>query len=183
MKYRTEGKPAPKPLVIVQGFLNTWSDELGIEDFHTTQSTQQWLSQAGLWQERKRLSVPEMNELKEFRKTLRKFVLVGACQENMVNMNELASGIGFRVKFFEHGNAELVVSESRVTKVIGTLIGIIYTSLTEGSWSRFKCCELETCGWAFYDYTKNQSGRWCSMKTCGSRHKARQYLKRKAQRA
>ncbi len=182
MKYRTEGKPAPNALVIVQGFLNTWSDELGIEDFHTPQATQQWLSQAGLWQERKRLSVLEMNELKEFRKTLRKFVLAGACPENRANMNKLANDIGFRVRLCDDGNAELEVSESRVTKVIGTLIGIIYTSLTEGSWSRFKCCELETCGWAFYDYSKNHSGRWCSMQSCGSRHKARQYLKRKAQR-
>ncbi len=68
-----------------------------------------------------------------------------------------------------------------VGHVIGTILGIIQEAAKNGTWDRFKCCALETCGWAFYDHTKNKSGRWCSMKTCGSRHKAREYLKRQAQ--
>jgi predicted RNA-binding Zn ribbon-like protein len=38
--------------------------------------------------------------------------------------------------------------------------------------------ECPTCGWLFLDTSKNQSRRWCSMKTCGTRDKMRRYLRR-----
>ena len=33
-------------------------------------------------------------------------------------------------------------------------------------------CESDTCILAFYDTTKNHQRRWCSMESCGNRHKA-----------
>jgi predicted RNA-binding Zn ribbon-like protein len=39
--------------------------------------------------------------------------------------------------------------------------------------------ECPGCGWLFLDTSKNQTRRWCSMNTCGSRDKMRRYLKRK----
>lgn len=38
--------------------------------------------------------------------------------------------------------------------------------------------ECPGCGWLFLDTSKNQSRRWCSMNTCGSRDKMRRYHKR-----
>jgi predicted RNA-binding Zn ribbon-like protein len=38
--------------------------------------------------------------------------------------------------------------------------------------------ECPNCGWLFLDTSKNQSRRWCSMNTCGSRDKMRRYLRR-----
>jgi len=181
VKYRTEDKPAPEGLVIVQGFLNTWSGELGIEDFRSAHATEQWCRAAGLWRGRKRLTVAGAETLREFRWALRQFVLHRSSVESVTRINEFAVEIGFGVKFYANGEAVLEVSADGVSRVIGTLLGIIHTSVNGDTWSRFKCCELETCGWAFYDRTKNRSGRWCSMKTCGSRHKAREYLRRKVQ--
>jgi predicted RNA-binding Zn ribbon-like protein len=39
--------------------------------------------------------------------------------------------------------------------------------------------ECPGCGWLFLDTSKNQTRRWCSMNTCGSRDKMRRYLKTK----
>ncbi len=39
--------------------------------------------------------------------------------------------------------------------------------------------ECPGCGWLFLDTSKNQTRRWCSMDTCGSRDKMRRYIKRK----
>ena len=39
--------------------------------------------------------------------------------------------------------------------------------------------ECPGCGWLFLDTSKNQSRRWCSMNTCGSRDKMRRYHQRK----
>ena len=38
--------------------------------------------------------------------------------------------------------------------------------------------ECPGCGWLFLDTSKNQTRRWCSMDTCGSRDKMRRYLKK-----
>jgi len=39
-------------------------------------------------------------------------------------------------------------------------------------------CASETCAWLFIDRTKNHRRRWCDMKTCGNRDKARRYYHR-----
>jgi len=40
-------------------------------------------------------------------------------------------------------------------------------------------CGAETCRWLFLDLSKNHTRRWCDMKTCGNRVKARVYYQRK----
>ena len=39
-------------------------------------------------------------------------------------------------------------------------------------------CADETCSWLFLDTTKNHRRRWCDMRTCGNRDKARRYYQR-----
>ena len=39
-----------------------------------------------------------------------------------------------------------------------------------------------TCGWLFLDTTKNGSRKWCEMRTCGNRAKARRYYERTTRR-
>jgi predicted RNA-binding Zn ribbon-like protein len=54
--------------------------------------------------------------------------------------------------------------------------------MRDRSWSRLKVCPGEHCGWAFYDHSRNQAGRWCSMAVCGGRAKARaHYLRTRAE--
>ena len=38
--------------------------------------------------------------------------------------------------------------------------------------------ECPKCGWLFFDSSKNGKRRWCSMETCGSRSKAREWYSR-----
>ena len=39
-------------------------------------------------------------------------------------------------------------------------------------------CASEDCSWLFLDETKNHRRRWCDMKSCGNRDKARRYYQR-----
>lgn len=39
-------------------------------------------------------------------------------------------------------------------------------------------CAAETCGWLFLDKSKSHSRRWCDMKVCGNRDKARRFYER-----
>jgi predicted RNA-binding Zn ribbon-like protein len=41
-------------------------------------------------------------------------------------------------------------------------------------------CASETCWWLFLDTSRNRSRRWCDMKVCGNREKARRFYQRSA---
>jgi len=53
--------------------------------------------------------------------------------------------------------------------------------LTEGDLTRVKECGNDACTWLFVDMSKNKSRRWCDMKDCGNRAKARRHYRRKKQ--
>jgi len=45
--------------------------------------------------------------------------------------------------------------------------------------ARLKQCPApDGCGWLFYDTSKNQTRRWCSMRMCGNGAKARRFQRR-----
>jgi predicted RNA-binding Zn ribbon-like protein len=173
--YRTEGNPAPGELVRLQGFLNTWSEELGIEDFATPAAMEQWLRASFLWDGGKNITIENYQRILSVRHLLRQAV---QHSHQMTELEKLQFTLSFTMEFDESGAPNLKPLGDDCDKLLGRLMLIIYNSMTDGSWSRFKCCALESCGWAFFDSTRSRTKRWCSMRTCGSRHKARQYYKR-----
>ena len=50
--------------------------------------------------------------------------------------------------------------------------------LTSDRLKRIRMCEAETCAWLFVDESRNHSRRWCDMKVCGNREKARRHYQR-----
>jgi predicted RNA-binding Zn ribbon-like protein len=44
--------------------------------------------------------------------------------------------------------------------------------------TQIKTCDVETCRWLFLDTSKNHTRRWCNMKVCGNRMKARRFQAR-----
>ncbi len=175
LELRTGTPPAPGSLALLEGFLNTWSGELSIEDLSTVKETEAWLKEFGLWSGNKRLTSDQRRKIVEFREALRAWILnesaadpVGASLSDVTFRAEVSQGeLGFQPLGDPY------------QFLVGSLAKVISYSQQAATWGRFKCCELPTCGWAFYDFTRSRTKRWCSMKTCGSRHKAREYYKRK----
>jgi predicted RNA-binding Zn ribbon-like protein len=50
--------------------------------------------------------------------------------------------------------------------------------LTEGPLATIRVCEGRGCGWLFMDTSRNRSRRWCDMRICGNREKARRHHER-----
>lgn len=173
--YRTEGNPAPGELVRVHGFLNTWSEELGIEDFATPEAMERWLRAASLWVGSKHITMQNFQRILHARHVIRQVVLH---PDQLSELENLQSPLTYRMEFIKIEMPTLAPSGHGYEFVLGRLMSIIYNSMIDGTWSRFKCCALESCGWAYYDSTRSRTKRWCSMRTCGSRHKAREYYKR-----
>lgn len=44
-----------------------------------------------------------------------------------------------------------------------------------------RICASDTCNWLFLDTSKNHTRRWCDMKSCGNRAKARKHYSQKKQ--
>lgn len=47
--------------------------------------------------------------------------------------------------------------------------------LTSARLDRLRLCPGQRCGWMFLDESPNGLRRWCSMATCGNRHKAQRH--------
>lgn len=50
--------------------------------------------------------------------------------------------------------------------------------LTSEELDRVRECAADTCNWLFLDTSKNRSRRWCDMKSCGNRAKAKRHYAR-----
>ena len=50
--------------------------------------------------------------------------------------------------------------------------------LTAGPLERVRECDNDPCGWLFVDSSRNRSRRWCDMRDCGNRVKARRHYAR-----
>ncbi|WXG43052.1 MAG: ABATE domain-containing protein [Promethearchaeati archaeon SRVP18_Atabeyarchaeia-1] len=51
--------------------------------------------------------------------------------------------------------------------------------LTSKEINRIRRCSSKDCGWLFLDMSRNRTRRWCDMKDCGNRAKARRHYERK----
>lgn len=51
--------------------------------------------------------------------------------------------------------------------------------LTSDERTRVKECASDHCNWLFVDQSRNRSRRWCDMKDCGNRAKARRFQARR----
>jgi len=93
-------------------------------------------------------------------------------------VDALARGCGLVVRLGEDG-AALEAAGSGIDAALARLLAILYTATVDGTWPRFKVCRNDTCRWAFYDRSKNRSGRFCGT-ACGNAVNARAYRRRRA---
>ncbi len=73
---------------------------------------------------------------------------------------------------------DLPVSSERPESVLGPVVMAAARLLTSPETiARIRRCEMESCRWFFVDRSKNRSRRWCDMRVCGNRAKAREYYR------
>jgi len=66
-------------------------------------------------------------------------------------------------------------TETPAEAILGPITLSALTLLTQSDLSRIKRCAGDSCGWLFFDTTKNKSRRWCEMEVCGNRAKQRRF--------
>jgi predicted RNA-binding Zn ribbon-like protein len=72
---------------------------------------------------------------------------------------------------------------SRGEEMLGRVLRLVALSaadlLTSSELRAVRECAATNCSWLFLDTTRNRRRRWCDMKVCGNRAKARRHYERK----
>jgi predicted RNA-binding Zn ribbon-like protein len=162
----------------VQAFLNSFYDlelEHGAELLSDPASLESWLRRRGLIDGSGALRPVDLTRALVVRERLRDLAHGTAALEQL---NEAATGATVEVRFSAAGPRFTASPGAGIDGALGRLLAIAATAMIDGSWDRLKVCPGEHCGWAFYDHSRNQTGRWCSMAVCGGRAKARAHYHR-----
>jgi predicted RNA-binding Zn ribbon-like protein len=179
-------EPAPGELGLVQAFVNTHYDiehDHGAEILHSPRALAGWLGARGLLSPaRAGLSRSDLRRAVDIREGLRAMLHTnnGAeCDGDAVErLNLAAARPGIVIQFDPDGRPRFEPHNRDIDGALALVLAIVARAQLEGDWSRLKACPGDDCGWAFYDYSRNQASAWCSMAVCGSRSKARAYRRR-----
>ena len=176
-------KRAPQPLRLVQEFVNSADLESREDELRTPEALADWLSSHGLLPSATAISPAEHRRAIDVREGLRAVLFAhngGDPDPRAVErLDHAAARVGLRACFLPDGRPELMPSCEGAGGALARLLAIVTTAAAEGSWSRLKACADSGCRWAFYDHSKNRSGRWCTMAVCGNQQKARSYRARR----
>lgn len=182
----TSRELAPGELETLQRFVNTLDREEGVELLEEPADLRRWLAHHGLAAAstpigaagfRRALAVREA-----FRAVLHSNNGAPLDRAAIGTLDAAARDAELTVRWDESGHAELAPARKGLEGALGTLLAIAYRARVEGTWERLKACPEESCGWAFYDRSRNRSSTWCSMAVCGNRAKARAFRERRARR-
>jgi predicted RNA-binding Zn ribbon-like protein len=198
-------EPAPGDLALVQSFINSHYDlehDHGAELFATPAGLGEWLAARGLI-ERAHLGPRDLRRAIAVREGLRtvarantgsgqtgrlgappayantRSVETAGVDAALAALNDAARGATVEIRLHPHGSRFTPSERGGLDSAIGVLLATVAAAMIDGSWSRLKVCPGRHCGWAFYDHSRNQSGRWCSMAVCGGRAKARAHYRRR----
>lgn len=167
---------APGDLEALRRFINTTNLESGAERWRDVHDVRSWLAAEGhqAWDVTDR----DIAVMIEFRELLRDLATANHNGDFAApDRSDLLAGV--RLGVARDGARLTVVSSSTgVDGMLGHMAAIAVRAGADGTWRGLKACRNDRCRWAYYDHSKNQRGRWCSMTACGSRQKARAYRAR-----
>jgi len=70
------------------------------------------------------------------------------------------------------------LKDNALDRILWSLARSAADLLTSDKLDRICKCSEKNCGWLFLDMSRNRSRRWCDMKDCGNRAKARRHYQR-----
>lgn len=177
--------PAPEPLRLVQGFVNTVDFENGIEELTDPVALERALVGLGVLPEDARpLGNADLTRALRVREALRALLLgnngIEVSRETHETLEEAAQRGKLVVRFSPDGRTALLPDAHGIDGALGRIVGVVHTTTADGTWGRLKACPRHICRWVFYDRSKNRSSRWCAMSVCGNRIKTSRYRRRAA---
>jgi len=164
----------------VQSFVNTVDLQHGRDWLGTPVELSSWLAETGL-SAPPELTTSDLQRAIELREALRALLRANngepLAADAVARVNLAAAAAHLAIELDPSGGVVLEPYGRGVDAALGAIVGVALTAILDGSWTRLKTCP--NCRWAFHDYSRNRSARWCSMQLCGNRLKTGGYRRRK----
>ena len=184
--YLRDAEPAPGRLALVERFVNT----VDLEHRREMLSAPERLRDVLGLERAIRISAADLRHALEVRAALRALALAnngGEPDGEAAQVLERAAERGRLVVRFDgirlDGVARLEPVTRDVDGALAELVGVVYTAMADGTWTRLKACRRDVCHWLFYDRSRNRSAVWCQMAVCGNRVKTKAYRERRPARS
>ena len=171
----------PHSLQLVIDFVNTLDVETGEDLTDTPAHLGEWLTEQGLRSgDEPELDDGALRQAIELRESLRTVLVSHNGGEEEAadaarHLEEVAERGKLSVRFGADGAIDIAPRADDYPGVLAQLLVPVTHAAMDGTWARVKACVADDCRWAFYDSSRNRSGRWCDMAVCGNREKVRTY--------
>ena len=174
---------APGELELVRRFVNTRDIEEESDELDSPDALLTWFAGVDLLDDEAAADEKDLERALTLREGIRALLLANNGEEieavGIRKLNRATESVSLTVRFDHDGRAALRSESSGVSAALGRILAIVVRAMDEGSWGRLKVCPNDACQWAFYDRSKNRSGKWCTMEVCGNRMKARTFRQRR----
>ncbi len=169
--HRYRAASAPGGLGLVHDFLNTVGigdygpdllADVGLAQVWVDSAVRTWVAIRGIDAQPPALNDGDLSRLRALRDTIAKMVLGEPPDKRGIGSVPASFALS------DTGEVRLQPAGSGWRWLAAALWGEILLSQQEGSWRRLKRCHNHQCGSTFYDRSKNTSGVWCNVKTCGN---------------
>jgi predicted RNA-binding Zn ribbon-like protein len=176
-------KTAPRPLDLVQRFVNSVDLEDGDDELTSPEELRRWLAERDLIDAGARVGPADLARALDVREGLRALLLANNGlpleEEKVERLDEAVARAPVRMRFRPGHEPALEPDATGADGALGKLMAIVSAAVDQDHWRRLKACPRDPCFWAFYDHSKNRSGRWCRMEECGNIEKARAFRERR----
>ena len=186
LAFQREDEVIPAPLRLVRDFVNTVEYQEDDEGWEHPSDLEAWLAGRGLLDGHDaHANADDLALAKIVREGLRSVLATHAGHEADPNtlrkLDDAVAGLPIRVSF--GGPSMFAITSDDGAGLRGALANVldaVRASREDGTWQRLKVCDRVTCRWAYYDYSKNRSSRWCTMAGCGNAIKMQKAHARRA---
>lgn len=175
--------PAPGDLELLQRFMNLHVHD--DEDRHVDpplEMVRGFLVERRLLRQGERFTEADQQTYLGLRDAIRNLISAGTgqpiAQVDAETLDRIAVSSHLHPHFHTQQGPTLEPQGRGVAAAFGRMVATLFVGAFDGSLEHLKLCADETCRSVFYDRSKNRSGRWCSMSSCGNRAKVRAWRER-----
>jgi predicted RNA-binding Zn ribbon-like protein len=168
----SEEVAVPSAAWLVRDFINTLEPQVDQESLTTPDHLRDWLAERQLLPADAQLRPSDLTVARAIREGLRSALLGHAGHPTdpaaVEALNHALAEVPVRLTFTGSGYHLVSTRSTAFDHALAQLVDAIRQCGEDRTWMRLKVCDRDTCRWAFYDASRNQVRRWCSMASCGN---------------
>ena len=175
------GRQEPEELLNTYGDLVVWSQHINIL---TDQDVEMLTREAERHPSKAKKAIYSAIELREVIYSIFSSIAEGTAlpEKDLPIFNKYLSRVMTRSQIIETEDGfswETGGDKNKLDWMLNPIVHSAAELLVSDEARKVKECGDNACSWFFLDSSRNQSRRWCAMKDCGNRAKARRFYKRK----